>query len=87
MLDVTEGCWLGSAESGGVLIGVYLIGARVLTECVCRLFPLVASDLIDEDRARHPERSASDTRAGTIVGTASLFAKPGLCCAVPLPNN
>jgi hypothetical protein len=29
---------------------VYLCGSRVFTECVCRLFPLVVSNLVDEDR-------------------------------------
>lgn len=30
-----------------------MLGNRVLSESVCRLFPLVLSDLIDEDIARH----------------------------------
>lgn len=33
------------------LLVLYLCGSRVVTECVCRLIPLVTSGLVDEDRS------------------------------------
>jgi Na+/melibiose symporter-like transporter len=56
------------------LLTVYLCGSRVFTECVCRLFPLVVSNLVDEDRVLHLRPSSM---AATLIGTSSLLAKPG----------
>jgi len=41
----------GSAEQPAVLIVMYLCAARVVTECVCRLFPLVRLRFRDFIRA------------------------------------
>lgn len=53
---------------------VFILANRVVSECVCRLFPLVQSDLTDEDiflNQRGHGMSAS------IIGSANLFSKPG----------
>jgi len=56
------------------LLCVYLIVARVVTESLCRLFPLVVSELVDEDRAMN---GRSKSMAASLVGTSALLAKPG----------
>ena len=33
-----------------LFIGAFAVATRVLTECVCRLNPLVLADLVDEDK-------------------------------------
>lgn len=52
----------------------FLLCNRVMSEAVCRINPLVVSDLIDEDRWIH-HRSPNETRSGSIVGTNNFFAK------------
>ena len=37
------------ASPSWLVTAAYLCSARVLTECVCRLMPLIVSQLIDED--------------------------------------
>jgi len=64
----------GSSSALAYAVLVYLCGSRVLTECVCRLFPLVVSNLVDEDRVLHHRPSSM---AATLIGTSSLLAKPG----------
>jgi Na+/melibiose symporter-like transporter len=57
---------------------------RVISECVCRLMPLLESDLIDEFRflALRPEKvigpvaDSESSMSATIVGTANFISKP-----------
>ena len=55
-----------------------LLTNRVLSESVCRLFPLVISGLIDEDAARHRRRQAV---SASLVGAATSCAKIGASLA------
>jgi len=54
-----------------VACGLLLLN-RVLSESVCRLGPLIVSDLIDEDSFVHKRQQ---TVAATIVGTAGTMGK------------
>lgn len=58
---------------GWLLTAVYLCTARVLTECVCRFFPLVVAQLVDEDSALN---NRPKSMAASIVGLSAMFAKP-----------
>lgn len=57
-----------------LFIGVFAIVSRILTECVCRLNPLVLADLVDEDKALH---NRARTMSAMVIGTNSFFTKPG----------
>jgi Na+/melibiose symporter-like transporter len=59
---------------GWLLIVIYICTARVVTESVCRLFPLVHSQLVDEDHYLH---NRPRSMAASLIGTSALFAKPG----------
>lgn len=62
------------SEWNSAIIAFYLCFARVVTETCCRLFPVVISELVDEDKILH-KRNAS--RSASIVGTSAMLAKPG----------
>lgn len=51
---------------------VMLLLNRVLSESVCRLSPLIVTDLVDEDRYLHDR---TRTVAATVVGSASSVGK------------
>ena len=70
----------GSTEPSTWLVVAYFCTGRVVTECICRLFPLVTSELADEDRALH---TRSQSMAASIVGMSALVAKPGLFSCLP----
>jgi len=53
---------------------VFILGNRVVSECICRLFPLVLSDLADEDMYL---QQRGKSMSGSIVGSVNLFSKPG----------
>eukprot|EP00282_Hemiselmis_andersenii_P028384 CAMPEP_0169468780 /NCGR_PEP_ID=MMETSP1042-20121227/23110_1 /TAXON_ID=464988 /ORGANISM="Hemiselmis andersenii, Strain CCMP1180" /LENGTH=476 /DNA_ID=CAMNT_0009582175 /DNA_START=465 /DNA_END=1895 /DNA_ORIENTATION=+ len=57
-----------------LFIGAFAVMTRVFTECVCRLGPLVLSDLVDEDKVLH---SRARTMSAMFIGTNSFFTKPG----------
>jgi Na+/melibiose symporter-like transporter len=60
--------------SGGfTLFLILFLSGRVLTECVCRLQPLIAADAIDEDFIANERPVAM---GGAIHGVLSLAAKP-----------
>lgn len=49
----------GSGSGGGSsLVLWFMLGNRVLSESMCRLFPLVKADLVDQDAAAHKRVSA-----------------------------
>ena len=52
----------------------FLLANRVMSEMVCRVNPLVVSDLVDEDRYIH-RRGAGETRSASVVGSANFFSK------------
>jgi Na+/melibiose symporter-like transporter len=56
------------------VIVVFLCGLRIVTETICRLMPLVRSELVDEDCYLHKRKQSM---AASIIGTSSMFAKPG----------
>jgi hypothetical protein len=63
-----------------ILLVLYLCGSRILTECVCRLLPLLTSSLVDEDRVLHARTrpgAGGRSMAASLIGTTSLLAKPG----------
>lgn len=45
----------------------FMLANRVLSEAVCRLFPLVLSDVVDEDAVLH-KRSAS--LSASVIGVS-----------------
>jgi hypothetical protein len=51
-----------------------LFAGRVLAECVCRLFPLVLSQLVDQDSQ---SRQESVTLSASLIGSTAIIAKPG----------
>ena len=51
----------------------FILGNRVASECICRLFPLVMSDLTDEDMYL---QQRGKSMSGSIVGSVNLFSKP-----------
>lgn len=53
---------------------LYLLTNRVVCECVCRLLPLVTSDLIDEDTHLHQRKVSL---GASVVGAAALVGKSG----------
>ena len=53
---------------------IFILGNRVVSECICRLFPLVLSDLTDEDMFL---QQRGKSMSGSIVGSVNLFSKPG----------
>jgi Na+/melibiose symporter-like transporter len=60
-----------SAVSASTALGFMLMN-RVLSESVCRLSPLILSDLIDEDTVLHRR---AHTLSASVVGTAAMFSK------------
>jgi Na+/melibiose symporter-like transporter len=67
-------CVASASFSNGeaLFCSTFLLVNRVLSECVCRLCPLLISDLIDEDRfLRQREQSLS----ATVVGASTFFGK------------
>lgn len=79
-LAVLAAAWVNGSggftlgNPGWFLIVVYICSARVVTESVCRLFPLVHSQLVDEDHYLH---NRPRSMAASLIGTSALFAKPG----------
>ena len=60
-----------------VLACAFLLFNRVLSEAMCRLFPLVTSDLIDEDvYLNQRDRPGGRSMGATIIGSGALFSKP-----------
>jgi len=63
-------------------IAVFLLVNRVASETVCRISPLVLSDLVDEDRYLH-KRDDSETRSASVIGGAHFISKfVPLCCVL-----
>jgi hypothetical protein len=60
-----------TASSAAVALG-FMLSNRVLSESVCRLFPLVLSDLIDEDAVTHRRAHAL---SASLVGASAVFSK------------
>jgi hypothetical protein len=60
-----------TAFSAAVALG-FMLSNRVLSESVCRLFPLVLSDLIDEDAVTHRRAYAL---SASLVGASAVFSK------------
>jgi len=57
----------------GVLL--FLLLNRVLSESVCRLFPLIKAELVDEDAQVH--RRAHGAVSASVMGAAEALAKTG----------
>lgn len=53
-------------DPGWLAVVAYLVSARVVTECICRVFPLAATQLVDEDQFLHHR---SHSMAASIIGT------------------
>ena len=53
----------------------FLLANRVLSETVCRLFPLVKAELVDEDAAVHGRTHGAVT--ASVMGAAEALAKAG----------
>eukprot|EP00004_Rigifila_ramosa_P010454 TRINITY_DN2230_c0_g1_i4.p1 TRINITY_DN2230_c0_g1~~TRINITY_DN2230_c0_g1_i4.p1 ORF type:complete len:485 (-),score=101.12 TRINITY_DN2230_c0_g1_i4:8-1372(-) len=73
-------CFLGLEASPTWLVA-YVFTSRVLTECGCRLSPLVVSDLIDEDMVIHKR---SQSMGAFLFGVINFFSKPGVSIAPAL---
>ncbi len=60
-MTVAAGCLLRWVNKNcfACLIVQFMLTNRVLSESVCRLFPLVLADLVDEDSVRHSRVSGS----------------------------
>ena len=68
-------CFGGYIYSANVhYAGPFLLINRISSELVCRISPLVLSDLVDEDRFLN-KRNSSETRSGSVVGTLHFFTK------------
>ncbi|CAK9108388.1 Transmembrane protein 180 (Major facilitator superfamily domain-containing 13A) [Durusdinium trenchii] len=72
LLWCAGGAALGPQLATPALAAAFVLSNRVLSEAVCRVCPLVISDLVDEDRFLH-RRSAS--ASATIVGGSTLLGK------------
>lgn len=55
------------------IFALYLFFNRVETEFICRLFPLVTSDLADEDRVMHVR---TRSMSAMVNASINLFTKP-----------
>ncbi len=53
---------------------LYLMVNRIVSECVCRLMPLVKSDLVDEDVYLHRRRHAM---SASVIGSSEFISKSG----------
>lgn len=62
-----------------VLLMIYILFNRVLTEGVCKLLDLPLADLCDEDRVTRGRNTSA-----ALSGTISLFSKPGQSIAALL---
>eukprot|EP00993_Chasmostoma_nieuportense_P000274 NODE_1254_length_1582_cov_32.850172_g1184_i0.p1 GENE.NODE_1254_length_1582_cov_32.850172_g1184_i0~~NODE_1254_length_1582_cov_32.850172_g1184_i0.p1 ORF type:complete len:495 (+),score=136.71 NODE_1254_length_1582_cov_32.850172_g1184_i0:72-1556(+) len=56
------------------VLTAFLLVNRVVTECVCRLVPLIITDLIDEDTVLN---SRKVTMSSMYFGCHAFFTKPG----------
>eukprot|EP01065_Artemidia_motanka_P017001 TRINITY_DN20578_c0_g1_i1.p1 TRINITY_DN20578_c0_g1~~TRINITY_DN20578_c0_g1_i1.p1 ORF type:complete len:535 (+),score=155.93 TRINITY_DN20578_c0_g1_i1:56-1660(+) len=68
---------VGDGSDNLALVAALVAGLwlnRVLTENVCRLQPLVVTDLIDEDTVMHRR---SQSMSSMMFGSVALFTKPG----------
>jgi Na+/melibiose symporter-like transporter len=65
-------------------ICLYLCGARVLTESVCRLFPMVLAMLGDEDRITN---ARAHSMAASIIGSSAMVLLLLFVCLQPSPNH
>eukprot|EP01006_Ploeotia_vitrea_P000604 TRINITY_DN103337_c0_g1_i1.p1 TRINITY_DN103337_c0_g1~~TRINITY_DN103337_c0_g1_i1.p1 ORF type:complete len:524 (+),score=39.69 TRINITY_DN103337_c0_g1_i1:19-1590(+) len=61
-----------------LLVTGFLVVNRVLTECVCRMIPLIVSDLVDEDFVRNNRKM---TMSSMYFGCHALMTKPGQSAA------
>ena len=52
----------------------FLLLNRIFSELVCRLSPLILSDLVDEDRFLH-KRNYLETRSASLIGASHFFSK------------
>jgi Na+/melibiose symporter-like transporter len=67
-------CVLGYTSSSNLNSAApFLLINRVSSELVCRISPLVLSDLVDEDRFLN--RRTMESRSGSVVGSAHFFSK------------
>jgi hypothetical protein len=71
--DSTEGEEMDATLQMVVCCGLLLVG-RVVTESLCRLFPLVTTAIIEQDRAVN---NRSSSVAASIAGSVALLARPG----------
>lgn len=55
-----------------LVAGGFLLTNRVMSECVCRSFPLVTADIVDADTAAH---GRADSMGASIIGTSALISK------------
>lgn len=58
--------------SSALLSGSTVLLNRVMSECVCRAFPLVTADIVDEDTVRNGRK---DSLGASVIGTAALVSK------------
>jgi len=61
---------------GAHALAGFLLANRVASETVCRISPLVLSDIVDEDRVLH-KRGDDTPRAGSVIGAAHFISKFG----------
>jgi Na+/melibiose symporter-like transporter len=66
--------WLLTAKFSWLAACACILANRVVSECVCRLFPLVLSDLTDEDMFL---QQRGQSMSASIIGSVNLFSKPG----------
>jgi Na+/melibiose symporter-like transporter len=58
--------------SSPLFSGAVVLVNRVMSECVCRTFPLVTADIVDEDTVRNRRK---DSLGASVIGTAALVSK------------
>eukprot|EP00658_Telonema_sp_P-2_P082611 TRINITY_DN8765_c0_g1_i1.p1 TRINITY_DN8765_c0_g1~~TRINITY_DN8765_c0_g1_i1.p1 ORF type:complete len:470 (+),score=79.89 TRINITY_DN8765_c0_g1_i1:226-1635(+) len=68
---------IGMQVSGTGMV-LFLLANRIVSECCCRLFPLVVSDLTDEDVYLNERESSM---SATIPGALNFFSKPAQALA------
>jgi Na+/melibiose symporter-like transporter len=70
--------WCGSSVLFGPaspwFAALFLLTNRVMSESVCRVCPLIVTDLVDEDRFLH-RRDSSVSVTASVVGASALLGK------------
>ena len=77
-LAMASSLYLSNSTLGWESAALFMFVCRILTEAICKLTPLIVSDIVDEDLKLH---NRSKSMSAVIFGLDALVTKPAVSLA------